>query len=377
MAGIGSRSGPGVSVDFDPKTRDFRGTSDGYWSSTHWVDQAVTLALTIERGKLRSVPDQGVRYRQIKRLGPSVQAEVEDMTREALSRLLASPAKIAIVSIETQQPIRGQLLVAVTYRNLITGAHRTARNYEQKSAGQAPTLAPGPYTASEIADMVANSGLKALWDTAVVSSVALNGANVSGVTDQTGLGNDITQATPANQPLRTGSPTYVNWPSIAFSKASTHRLFKSSVDLIGTGPSTVILVGNLRTTGGRVFDQSTNDSQGEVLQYAGGIIDFTAWGVSGRAGPAWPIAAACVIIGRDTPGVTATIDLNGVKTTTGAPTATRVAPGAGGLISIGAGATASVPADLDFLFGAVFSANISDVLANSISARLKSRLGLP
>lgn len=118
---------PGTSVQFDPTARDFAGTDAGYWKAVHWVDQSVTLALTIERGKLRSAPEMGVRYRQIKRLGDTTQNEVEDMTLEALAHLLAQPPKIEIVSIETAQPARGQLLIAVTYRNLLTRRAQTKR----------------------------------------------------------------------------------------------------------------------------------------------------------------------------------------------------------------------------------------------------------
>lgn len=109
---------PQDSVQYDPSVRDFAGTTGGYWASVHWVDQAVALALTIERGKLKSVPTQGVRYREIKRLGDDTASQVEDMTREALALLLGSPPKITIISIETQIT-RGILKIAVTYENLL------------------------------------------------------------------------------------------------------------------------------------------------------------------------------------------------------------------------------------------------------------------
>lgn len=118
---------PSNAVRFDPNSRDFAGTSGGYWDTVHWVDQVVTLNLTIQRGKLRSAPEVGVRYREIVRLGDNVQAEVEDMTQEALSTLLAAPPKIRIVSIVTEQPVRGQLLIEVNYLNLLTQRLRATR----------------------------------------------------------------------------------------------------------------------------------------------------------------------------------------------------------------------------------------------------------
>jgi phage baseplate assembly protein W len=120
---------PGGPVDYEVK--DFAG-ANGKWAELHTVDQQVDLALMIERGSLASVPEQGHTLRQIMRLDPrTIQADVEDRVKQALSRLLIPvPPSITINRVLVDTKSKGQLLVAVDYTNNVTKRQRmTARAY--------------------------------------------------------------------------------------------------------------------------------------------------------------------------------------------------------------------------------------------------------
>lgn len=107
-------------VQYDPRTRDFAG-KNGKYNAVHWVDQFVVMNVTIERGAIKSAPNVGATYRQIKLLDErTIQADVEDRTRLALAPVLAPSAKIEILGVDVDIATRGQLKIAVTYRNLLT-----------------------------------------------------------------------------------------------------------------------------------------------------------------------------------------------------------------------------------------------------------------
>jgi len=110
---------PTGSPVYEPRGRDFAG-ENGKWDQEHWIDQHVDLALFVEQGSVKSAPEVGHTLRQIQRLNPvTIQADVEDRIKQALSRLLETPV-IEILSIDAQVPVKGQLRVAVVYRNLRT-----------------------------------------------------------------------------------------------------------------------------------------------------------------------------------------------------------------------------------------------------------------
>jgi hypothetical protein len=119
-------------VEYKPRTRDFAGT-DGKWASLHWVDQQVELALLIRKGYLRSAPEVGHTFFEIRRLTPTtIQADVEDRVRLALVRLLSrTPPAVQVVRVLTDVATKPQLRIAVDYINMITGSRRTStwRNY--------------------------------------------------------------------------------------------------------------------------------------------------------------------------------------------------------------------------------------------------------
>ncbi len=116
-----------IALLFDPRTRDYRLGADGRFVAVHPVDQETALALSLTYGDVGSTSNLGNRLRRIARLGgPSLQSGVEDLVRQALARLLDRKA-IALLDITVQNPARGQLLVAVTYVNLMLQPPRTAQ----------------------------------------------------------------------------------------------------------------------------------------------------------------------------------------------------------------------------------------------------------
>lgn len=106
---------------FDLKTRTFpRDEVTGKMKLVHWVDQAVSLALGVAQGSLKSQPGLGHTLRKIKRAaGLSLKASVEDGVRVALQALVERK-DIGVTSIQVSTPIRGQILVAVYYINFHT-----------------------------------------------------------------------------------------------------------------------------------------------------------------------------------------------------------------------------------------------------------------
>ncbi len=114
----GTTSSTPTALLFDPNTRDFRKAADGRFVSVHPVDQEVALALSLLEGDLGSASSLGNRLRRIARAGgPSLQSGVEDIVTLALQRLLERDA-ISVLDILIQTPVRGQILIAVTYENL-------------------------------------------------------------------------------------------------------------------------------------------------------------------------------------------------------------------------------------------------------------------
>lgn len=103
---------------FDLKTRTFQHDENGYLKLVHWVDQAVSFALGISQGDHKSQPTLGNRLRAIKRAGGvTLQADVEDAVRNALSKLVERK-DIGVTKMEIATPIRGMIYVAVYYINL-------------------------------------------------------------------------------------------------------------------------------------------------------------------------------------------------------------------------------------------------------------------
>lgn len=110
---------PPRALNYDPRTRDFTTTANLY-DAIHPVDQAVILRLTIERGSIKSYPDFGIPLASIRRAGgPTLGQQATDCVNVALADLL-SPKKIEVQRIETDVATRGQVKIAVTYKNLVS-----------------------------------------------------------------------------------------------------------------------------------------------------------------------------------------------------------------------------------------------------------------
>jgi hypothetical protein len=116
-------TGPAVDKRFpvplyDLQSKDFPLDSFGEYRATHPVDQAVSLALGIQLGKVAGDPTLGNSLKAIiKAGGPTLQNNVETRIRTALKALLdASDIELGTIVVETI-PLGG-FLVAIPYRNL-------------------------------------------------------------------------------------------------------------------------------------------------------------------------------------------------------------------------------------------------------------------
>lgn len=103
---------------FDGATADFPLDSAGLYKSSHTVDQRVALALIPRQGTVASVPGLGSRLRSIKRAtGALAVAKARDYVDLALAALVLA-GDIEVVDVQVESPGRGQIAVAVTYKNL-------------------------------------------------------------------------------------------------------------------------------------------------------------------------------------------------------------------------------------------------------------------
>lgn len=238
---------------------------------------------------------------------------------------------------------------------------------------------PEPFSSSEIAAMVANNGLAALYDTSVASSVTLNGTRASALADLTGLGRNVTQVTAGMQPLYTGGPVYgpTNWPALQFTIAREDRLFLASTDLITTNPCTFITVHRYRTVTGGVnelhFGNGTTTTGISLGHASTGARDVVAALVALRTDGTTPTTPEVWAV-TDVVSVATTLTVGDVSQVLAPASGGRNAPGAGGAIHIGGRAAGAETGDMDFLFGAIFTA-VNASLNSSIVRRLMARLG--
>lgn len=245
------------------------------------------------------------------------------------------------------------------------------------------SLLGGPFTAAEIATMVANNGLSALYDTAVSSSVILSGGDVVTIQDQTPFARHPTQPAPANRPQYTGAPIVHGWNSIAFTPANLDRL-EVAGNAIGGGAATMICVAQ-PIANAMQFWFGNVASSGLTGWSLGGRLspicrDSLAPGVFVRQSAVGPsLVAPEVWIVRDRPGAPALSRLmvNGVNVPISNSASIHLDPGALGLITIGSLFGPNSNANARFFFGAMFTTEIDDALALSITNRLLARLGLP
>jgi hypothetical protein len=134
------------SVAIDTTLKDFLANSAGDWSRIHYVDQIVILAVTIPAGSLKSAPEIGHTYRQIRTLNPrTILSDVTNRTQLALASVLGGKPKIELVSVDvdTVAARRGQLKIAVTYRNLLTNRIMPTARYSSSGGGSSGGIGGG------------------------------------------------------------------------------------------------------------------------------------------------------------------------------------------------------------------------------------------
>lgn len=99
-----------------PGTHDAVTLDNKLLLGVHPVDQAVALALGVERGTIASAPSQGHSLRELEHLQNDLEAQVRQRIDQALS-VLISRGDIALDSVVTTR-IEGGFVVDVSYRNL-------------------------------------------------------------------------------------------------------------------------------------------------------------------------------------------------------------------------------------------------------------------
>lgn len=101
----------------DVSTRRHVLQADGTFQSLHPVDAAVINALFIARGKLRLVPNMGVRFREIRSPhDPRAQFIAADMVREALADEIRA-GLVTIVQVRVEARSANAMEIAVDYFN--------------------------------------------------------------------------------------------------------------------------------------------------------------------------------------------------------------------------------------------------------------------
>lgn len=110
---------PPRAVNYDPISRDYTTTANLY-DAIHPVDQATVIALTVERGSIKSAPEIGIPFSTIQRAGgQTLETQCRDCVNIALADLL-SAKKIELVRVDVEAVVRGQVKIAVTYKNLVS-----------------------------------------------------------------------------------------------------------------------------------------------------------------------------------------------------------------------------------------------------------------
>ena len=235
-------------------------------------------------------------------------------------------------------------------------------------------VASGPFTSSEIADMVANNALAAMWDTQT-STVTLNGADVSQINFLSAGAIHLVQATGANQPLYTGAPAYNGWPSVAFTAANSDQLARVNTNL-AAGDVTIITAQRVRTSG-TTFIAFNGDAltTGVAIGQLGGLRAANQTNVTNHSDAAISTAAAEVWVARFLAANSVpTLWVNGVNVALGGAASVKLATTGAATLAVGTAGAFFI--DMDWMFGAVFQSSIPDALATSITNRLKARLGL-
>jgi hypothetical protein len=229
-------------------------------------------------------------------------------------------------------------------------------------------------------------GLTAVWYTRRADSITLNGADVSALASLSVGGRDLSQLTPANQPLGTGAPIYGGawcpWPSIQFTLANNDNLSRANTNLFGAGAWTVVSVQRMRNTaaGQQAIWESRNaaftgGSLAIINATPNYVIQDETPGTVNHIGGVPRTTAPDVTIFAQGAGAVPTLRLNGVLTTLSAGAGGQADPGGAAFYAIGS-MLAGLSADQDFLFQATFTMGIPDGVALCVSRACAALAGI-
>lgn len=110
-----------TAILYTPSTRAFSPNV-----AMHPVDQAVSIALTVALGALKSVPGQGIAKVSLRAPAATLNRRALDAVRAAIKRQLDA-GDIQLLSVEPiiDSSSSGRLILAVSYRNLRTNTTPT------------------------------------------------------------------------------------------------------------------------------------------------------------------------------------------------------------------------------------------------------------
>ncbi len=112
-------------LEFDGQTRDFVLDDDGNYKGVHPVDAKVFLILRTVAGSIRSSKSTGQTVNAIPYIDQrTIRAEVSDRVRTALADVVAA-GEITINKIELDTEVRGRVVFACHYTNLVTARRKT------------------------------------------------------------------------------------------------------------------------------------------------------------------------------------------------------------------------------------------------------------
>lgn len=110
-----------AALRYDVGARDALLNASGKYVPAHPVDQQVAFALSHRRGSIRSNPESGIDLSQVRLGSASVGEDIRAAVNTALASLLER-GDVEVMRLEWEVYTPGQIRIAVTYRNLRTGA---------------------------------------------------------------------------------------------------------------------------------------------------------------------------------------------------------------------------------------------------------------
>lgn len=109
-----------AALDFDGEKRDFRLDDEGQYVAAHPVDAKVFLIVRTALRSIRSAPNLGQTVGDIAYIDQrTIRSNVESRLRGALAPVVAA-GEIRILGIELDTSVRGRIVAAVHYENLVT-----------------------------------------------------------------------------------------------------------------------------------------------------------------------------------------------------------------------------------------------------------------